>query len=432
MPSVQPLLNLWPTPSGRRSGFQRNFAEVFSSPLQTIREDFGTAALDHIFSQRDSLAGVYTIDDGGDVTATLADPYSTDILNLREQVLQPRGNAHFLALAAEHRARSAIRAPATTLPGEPTPGTPAATFRDFCWAIRWARSWSAAARRRIRKRRSAWRAATTAATCTIARNLYTYEDRVTLTRGRHQFSFGAWFQQFQSNETLALSQFGQATFASLTTFLQGTTSTFLYDPAPTEMNWRSLFGAWYAEDVIRVTPKLTLSLGFRDEFSTGWNEAHGRAANYTFTDGVISTQPHVGSFALHHEQRQVSAAAAHRPGLESVRAQRPCFAPALGCTTICRTRSAIAPIRTRRSIPTYSIAALPVSNLPDRSRSARAGGAKLVPGGVQPDMKTPTLISWSLRVRAGAFSQHVADHRLCGIARLPRNHRPRCQRADSQ
>ena len=81
---------------------------------------------------------------------------------------------------------------------------------------------------------------------TIARNLYTFEDRLTLTRGRHQLSFGAWFQPFQSNETIALSQFGQATFTSLQTFLQGTTSTFLYDPAPTEMNWRSLFGALYA------------------------------------------------------------------------------------------------------------------------------------------------------------------------------------------
>src|SRR5207248_9603833 len=121
----------------------------------------------------------------------------------------------------------------------------------------------------------------------IARNLYTYEDRVALTKSRHQLGFGAWFQQFQSNEIIALSQFGQATFASLQTFLQGTTSSFLFDPAPTEMNWRSLFGAFYAEDVFRVSPKLTISLGFRDEFSTGWNEAHGRAANYTFPNGII-------------------------------------------------------------------------------------------------------------------------------------------------
>jgi hypothetical protein len=61
--------------------------------------------------------------------------------------------------------------------------------------------------------------------------------------------------------------------------------TFLYDPTPTEMNWRSLLGAWYVQDVIRATPKLTVSLGFRDGFTTGWNEAHGRAANFVFNNG---------------------------------------------------------------------------------------------------------------------------------------------------
>ena len=53
----------------------------------------------------------------------------------------------------------------------------------------------------------------------IVRNLYTYEDRVTWSHGPHQWSFGAWFQHFQSNETINLSQFGQATFTSLQTFL---------------------------------------------------------------------------------------------------------------------------------------------------------------------------------------------------------------------
>jgi len=68
----------------------------------------------------------------------------------------------------------------------------------------------------------------------------------------------------------------------------------LFDPAPTEMNWRSVLGAWYAEDVIRLKPSLTLSLGFRDEFTTGWNETHGRAANYFYTNGVINSAPHIG------------------------------------------------------------------------------------------------------------------------------------------
>ena len=55
----------------------------------------------------------------------------------------------------------------------------------------------------------------------LHRNLFTYEDQVAWTKGRHQFKFGVWFQRFQSNENIALSQYGQATFPSLTTFLQG-------------------------------------------------------------------------------------------------------------------------------------------------------------------------------------------------------------------
>ena len=49
--------------------------------------------------------------------------------------------------------------------------------------------------------------------------------------------------------------------------------------------------------------------------------------------------------------------------------------------------------------PTYSIASLPVSQLPIDPSAPVPAKALLVPGGVQPDMKTPTLISWSLRVQ---------------------------------
>ena len=83
--SVQPLLNLWPIAPAGAPDFN-GIAQVFSSPLQTIREDFGTVRLDQIFSGHDSLAGVYTIDDGADLTATTLNPYSSDVLTLREQV----------------------------------------------------------------------------------------------------------------------------------------------------------------------------------------------------------------------------------------------------------------------------------------------------------------------------------------------------------
>jgi hypothetical protein len=49
--------------------------------------------------------------------------------------------------------------------------------------------------------------------------------------------------------------------------------------------------------------------------------------------------------------------------------------------------------------PTYSLPSEPVSQLPISTTAAVPSTAKLVPGGVQPDLQTPTLVSWSLRIQ---------------------------------
>src|SRR5579872_7602360 len=47
---------------------------------------------------------------------------------------------------------------------------------------------------------------------------------------------------------------------------------------------------------MRVSSRLTVSLGLRHEFTTGWNESQGRAGNFFFdSNGILQTQPHVGS-----------------------------------------------------------------------------------------------------------------------------------------
>ena len=107
---------------------------------------------------------------------------------------------------------------------------------------------------------------------------------------------GVWFQRLQDNEDTASRQLGVATFASLTTFLQGTSSNFQVVPEHTELGWRSLFGAWYVQDSIQVFRNLTVEAGLRHEFTTGWNESQGRAANYvTDTQGILVTTPVVGN-----------------------------------------------------------------------------------------------------------------------------------------
>src|SRR6202166_3592872 len=290
--SVQPLLNLWPTPPAGAPDFT-GIAEVFGSPLQTIREDFGTARVDHIFSQRDTFAGIYTIDDGRDSTATPLDPFSSDAMTLREQVLTLE-ETHIFSPSLVNSVRFGFSRAGYFFTGEPTPGTPAASVPGFLIGHPVGAVVVGGSAASNPQAQLGLAGSNNGSNLKIARNIYTFEDHVTLTRGRHQLEFGAWVQDFQSNETIALSQFGQATFTSLQTFLNGTISSFLFDPAPTEMNWRSLLGAWFVQDTFRIRPRLTVTLGFRDEFTTGWNEAHGRASNYTFSNVIISTQPRIG------------------------------------------------------------------------------------------------------------------------------------------
>jgi hypothetical protein len=399
--SVKPLLNLWPTPSPTDIDFATpsnpdGIAEIFSSPLQTIREDFGTARVDHIFSQRDTLSGIYTIDDGQDFTATPLDPFSSDVVTLREQVATVE-ETHVFSPGLVNSGRFGFSRAGYFFTGEPTPRTPAANVPAFLIGHPVGAIVVGGSAASNPQAQLGLAGSNNGSNLRIARNLYTFEDHLTLTRGRHQLEFGAWFQRFQSNETIALSQFGQATFTSLQTFLKGAISSFLFDPSPTEMNWRSLLGAWYAQDTIRISPRLTVTLGFRDEFTTGWNEAHGRAANYTFTNGVISTQPRVGDslFTVNNAkflpQPRIGVAWSPFSAKTVIRAGFGMYndlQDALGYRA-----DQNAPFN-----PTFTTP-LTVSQLPINPAGPFPAAAKLIPGGVQPDMQTPTLISYSLRIQ---------------------------------
>src|ERR1700690_24833 len=74
---VQQLLNLWPAPNGPEltlpGGGLSGIAQFTGSAPQTIREDFGTVRADHVFSAKDTVSAIYTVDDGAAVTATPLD-----------------------------------------------------------------------------------------------------------------------------------------------------------------------------------------------------------------------------------------------------------------------------------------------------------------------------------------------------------------------
>ena len=396
---VQQLLAVWPVANGPElalpNGNPSGIAELTSSPFQKIREDFGTLRLDQIFSNSDSISGVYTIDDGADTTATLADPYSTDIADLREQVFSV-SETHLFSPQLVNTARFGYSRAAYFFLGEPTPGSPAANVTSFVGSHPVGAVVVGGGTASNPATQLGLAGSNNGTNLDVFRNLYTYEDKATWSRGRNEFSLGLWFQQFQSNEKLALSQYGQASFASINAMLGGVVGTFTYDPASTEMNWRSLFSAGYVQDKIRITPRLVTTLGLRIESSTGWNEAHGRAANYSFTNGVINSAPHVGSsaFAANHQKFLPEP----RIGLAwSPLGQKTVIRAGFGMYNELQDALGYRMDQNAPFNPTYAVSGLNVASFP--LTSVPTVNTKLAPSGVDPNLKPPTLISYSLRVQ---------------------------------
>ncbi len=412
---VATLLNLWPAPPTPCappvcSELGGGIASLTSFPLQTIRDDFGTARLDRTFSSKDSAGAIYTIDDSADSTPGV-NPFMLDVESLREQVLSME-ETHTFSPSLLNTARFGFSRASYFFDGKPAPGTPAASVDlSFVGNLRVGAVNVGGSTASNPATQISLAGSNNGSNLDVHRNLFTYEDQITWTHGRHQWTFGAWFQRMQSNENLALSQYGQLTFSSLQTFIVGnSTATLLYDPGSTPLNWRALFGSGYAEDVLRLNSRLTLSLGFREESSSGWSEAHGRAANYTFnSSGVFACASVVGASTCLPNVSS-SAFAVNRAKFLPQPRIGVAWSP-LGTKTAIRAGFGMyndlqdalgyrmdqnAPFN-----PTYSVAIANFStfNFPGAcSASAGTCPGLLAPGGVQPDLRTPTVISYSLAI----------------------------------
>ena len=195
-------------------------------------------------------------------------------------------------------------------------------------------------------------------------------------------------------------------------------------PNPSPLGWRSLFGAWYVEDTIKLRPNLTLRAGLRDEFTTGWNEADGRAANYvTDSNGVLVTNPVVGNSV--YTQNNATNFFGPRVGLAwdvfgngktAVRAGFGTYysliddlafllnslPPYNGSATFAGSLFNITPI-TPGVQPPASCTGGP--NVPV------AGCSIFAPQGVQPNAKTPTVQEWNFTVE-----QHLSSNTVLRVA----------------
>ena len=179
-PGVAPLLNLWPTPDAGSPDFG-GIAEVFNSPAPDHPRRLRHPA------PRSQLRPTRYADRRlhhrrlNDVTPTAANLLSTDLESLREQVASIE-ETHVFSPTLLNVARVGYSRGAYFYTGEPTPGSPGDSLPGFVAGKPIGTvvvGGSAAANPAAQVSLAG---SNTGNDLHIARNLYTYEDRVTLTR----------------------------------------------------------------------------------------------------------------------------------------------------------------------------------------------------------------------------------------------------------
>jgi len=394
--SVAPLLNLWPKANGPELG--GGIAESFSHPPQRIREDFGTARFDANLSGKDLLFAIYTVDDSMAHTPS-QNPFSLIDESLREQVTSIQ-EQHVFSPSFLNTARFGYSRASYFFTGYSSVDLTGWVAGKPIGAIVISGSTASNGASQISQAGS-----NVGSNNTAARNLFTFDDHIYLSHGRHQVEAGIWLQRVQSNDLLAQDQYGQASFSTLQSFLQGTVKTFTVVASPTELGWRMLAGAAFVEDTVKVTSRLEIRAGFRSESTSGWNEAQNRAANYAIVDGVLQTNPVVGSSALTTnrarflpEPRVGFAWDVWGNGKTAARGGFGLYHGLLD--TLDYRLDQTAPFNTAETLSN-----VPVSGLQITPGSAPPGESKISPSNVQPDIDTPAVLNWSLRVE-----QQIAPH----------------------
>ena len=400
----------YPAPNGPEirdaNGFLTGVARAQSNPVRARNEDFGLGRFDFNVSSADSLSANYTADQGRE--ANPADNTLFLAANTRDLYTLSIQETHIFSPTVLNTAMfGASRAGAVS---ESVPLKPIPENLNFL-------------RDETRKSPGAiviGGGATAAQASALVspnpqnpfynnRQNYTASDDLRITRGRHSLSMGAWLMRVQQTAFSSAQQnAGTVSYNSLLAFLQDQPTQFSFQANPTQLNYHSTEAAWYLQDEVKLRSNLTVRLGLRDEMTTGWNEKDGHAANYWFDpNGVIQLNPHIGTspFRKNYARAlwQPRVGVAWDPTGKGKWAVRAGFGIHNDLQdNLTHRLNANPPFSARVAIEnTPLLSIIPVTGgvaKPSCSATVTMNCDIFAPGGLDPDLHTPTIQEWSLEV----------------------------------
>src|SRR2546422_6888726 len=429
-PRMLPFFRYWPEPNGPEqllNGLPTGTARYSANPKRSVQEDFGLGRFDYYLSNQDSVNGNFTADKGNrsnpqDPTFLVAQETNLYTLSTQEtHIFSP--TLVNVANFGYSSARSQQKAP------------PVAPFPDGLLFL------SGGGRNNPGAIVIGGGTVTVGASALIApngqnlnynaRRNFSFSDDLKLTKGIHSFSFGAWFQRVEQTAfSSGQNNAGTVSYMTLLFFLQDRPTQFNTQTKPTELIFSSKQAAWYFQDEMKLRPNLTVRLGLRDEMTTLINEKNGHSANYLFdANGILITDPFIGKTPL--IENHAKALLQPRVGLAWDVTGSGKWAVRAGFgihndlqDNLANRLNANPPFSGRLTymnrpllsiIPVSAVSA-PPPNCQSLTQQATQNPlcSMYAPGGIDPDLHTPTLQQWSLTVQHQLAQDLVAEAEYVG------------------
>jgi hypothetical protein len=405
--AMLPYANLfWPAPTGPDN--PDGTANAVSNPGESRREHFGLARFDYSISTKDSLSINYTVDNGVRSVPFVDPSFSTlseidgMTASVQETHIFTPSLVNVVTLGFNRTFATLVQSPAVPIPSNLLflpGGNPGSIIIGGSV---------------ITAQPSAVAAAPGNNASIGVRNYFTESDDVHWTKGKHSWSFGGWIQRIQSDLTgAAQGSAGNVAYPTVTAFLQDRPSQAIVVRNPIRVGYRSLEAAWYVQDEIKLLPNLTMRIGVRDEMTNGWNEVANRCSNFVF-DPVytISVYPQIGGSCL--QQNNAKALWQPRVGLAWDPTGTGTWAVRAGFSIVNDLLDNLGnrtytnpPFNTREQLTAATGAGGFLSLIPLDKNAPLAPGCgpnqpapctTYQPGGIDPNMFTPTIQEWSFTV----------------------------------